>query len=267
MVRRQVYLTLVVACALLAPSAHAATTCQPTPQGALCTSQVDFLQFAETAFMTQEASQWCWAASLSMVFSYYQHPLSQQRIVIEVYGGVQNIPANGYVIASKLNGCFVDDTGAKFSSKLVAAYDADAGVNAISNPQIISALDKGQPLVIGTHSHAMVLTAIQYYQTPAGPNVVAAGVFDPWPGQGPRSLQMDELYPAQLGGSLRFLALPRITDDCAVQPPAPPAPLDPGDEHMAVGCQSSVTRTNGSGMLGLVVALGALRWRRRRSPC
>lgn len=236
--------------------ARAATTCEPTPQGQLCTSQVDFMAFAETAFMHQLQSQWCWAASISMVFSYYQHPISQSRIVSEVYGGLQNLPGAGYVIASKLNGCLVDDAGDSFQSRLVAAYDADAGVYAITNQQIISALDREQPLILGARTHAMVLTGIQYYQTAQGPYVVAAAVFDPWPGVGLRPLQMDELYPIHLGGSLRFLALPNVSDVSGPCPVAPPPPPDP----MPGGCSSTTSPSR----LVLVV-VGLLFALRRRS--
>lgn len=60
-------------------SASASTTCQQTAQGNLCISQVDFTQFAQTAYMTQQQDEWCWAASISMLFSFYGHPVSQLR--------------------------------------------------------------------------------------------------------------------------------------------------------------------------------------------
>lgn len=237
---------------------RAATTCQPTPQGNLCVSEVNFSRFAQTAFMTQANSQWCWAASLSMVYSYYQHPISQQRIVSEVYGGLQNVPASGYTISSKLNGCFTDDSGRTFQSQLVAGYDADAGLLNINNQQIISALDSEQPLIIGTRSHAMVLTAIQYFQTIQGPNVVAAGVFDPWPGEGARPLQMDELYPVHLGGSMRFLALPRFGDTCTT------LPSDPEDTEEPVALCRISRSAGGSALPLLITILGLSLLRRRR---
>jgi hypothetical protein len=261
MIMKSSQITVIICAALALPRfASAATTCEPAPQGALCTSQVDFMSFAETAFMSQQQSQWCWAASLSMLYAYYQHPVSQSRLVDEVYGGAQNIPASSYTIASKLNGCFVDDAGDSFQSILVAAYDAQAGINAISNQQIIAALDQGRPLIIGTRSHAMVLTAIQYYQTPQGPFVVAAGVFDPWPGVGARALETDELSPVESGGSLRLLALPRITDG-AVQCTSTPTQPDDSVDDPPIGC-ASVTRPSSATLL--FIALAALRFRRRR---
>src|SRR4051794_26288549 len=89
---------------LLHLAASASTTCVQTPAGPLCTAQVDFTRFAQTAFQTQQQTQWCWAASIAMVFSYYGHPVSQSRIVSEAYGGIVNVPAlTGSVMAQALN--------------------------------------------------------------------------------------------------------------------------------------------------------------------
>lgn len=182
--------------------------------------------------MSQASSQWCWAASISMVFAFYGHPVSQSRIVTEVYGAPANIPAQaGIVIANELNRAWVDDRGEAFTARLTGAYDAQAGVNTLTNTSIINELDQNHPMVIGARTHAMVLTAIQYYVTPQGPNVVAAGVFDPWPGIGARGLALDELYKQASGGSLLFAATVRITDTeeepSTPQGPTPSTPDDP----------------------------------------
>jgi hypothetical protein len=228
---------VVVACvglaALSSRRAIAATTCEPTPQGNLCTAQVDFMQFAEQAYMSQLQSEWCWAASISMIFSYYGDPVAQARIVTDVYGAPENIPAmGGIVIAHELNRCWTDDAGGRFVSQVTGVYDAQAGVYGLTNAQAIAELDAGHPMVLGARTHAVVLTAMQYYETPQGPYVVAAGVFDPWPGIGARGLQMDELTPASQGGSLLFAATIRVTPlvgDCPIapqpQPPGPPGPV------------------------------------------
>jgi len=159
------------------------------------------------------APEWCWAASIAMIFSYYGHPVSQARIVSEVYGAPVNMPAQaGVVMAQQLNKVWVDDNNKWFSAKITGVYDANAGVYALTNEQIISELDHDHPLLFANTQHAVVLTAIQYYQTPYGPNVVAAGVFDPWPGIGARVLTSAELVPANQGGQLTFLATARVTD-------------------------------------------------------
>ncbi|MGH8176851.1 MAG: papain-like cysteine protease family protein [Steroidobacter sp.] len=183
-----------------------ATTCQDTINGRICTAQVNFAQFAQQAFQNQLQEQWCWAAAISMVYAFAGHPVAQSRIVAEAYGAPVNIPAPGMIMARQLNRTWVDDDGQSFVSQVSGLYDADAGVLAITDAQIISELDRNRPLIIGAGSHAMVLTAIQYYNTISGPVVVGAGVFDPWPGVGARGLRQDEIVPMHLGGSLRFLA-------------------------------------------------------------
>ena len=201
------------------PSALAGTTCQMTANGELCTSEVDFATFAQQAFQTQQASQWCWAASIAMIFSYYGHPVSQERIVTEVYGSAVNMPAQaGVQMAQQLNREWVDDDGMHFSSHLTGAYDAGAGVYNLTNAKIVSELDAERPLLYGNYHHAMVLTAVQYYKTIDGPYIVAAGVFDPWPGSGAHPLTQAELVAAHVGGEMMFLATATI-DEVVVTPP------------------------------------------------
>jgi hypothetical protein len=66
----RVLAVLLLSAASVAPAA-AKTTYQPAgPQGPqVCISQIDFNTFAQTAFQTQDQSQWCWAASISMRIS------------------------------------------------------------------------------------------------------------------------------------------------------------------------------------------------------
>jgi hypothetical protein len=241
---RIVSLLLIAAVGLFTSRGIASTTCQQTVNGSLCISQVDFQQFAQQAYMSQQSSQWCWAASISMLFSFYGHPVSQSRIVTEAYGVLANVPAQGNIIAGQLNRSWVDDSGEGFASRLTGAYDAQAGINSLTNQQIINELDQNHPMVIGARTHAMVLTAIQYYQTTVGPNVVAAGVFDPWPGQGARGLEMDELYPREVGGSLLFAATVRVTD-------APTSGVGGGPSGSGgKGSGSTGSGSNGSGSTG-----------------
>jgi hypothetical protein len=184
------------------------TTCVPGPQGQLCTSQVDFMSFAFSSYRPQEQSEWCWAACISMIFKYYGHPLSQDKIVASVYGAAINRPAGaGWVIARELNRDWVDDNGKPFRSRLVAVTDLDAGVFDLNNARMIEELRGNHPLLIASGTHAMVGTAIQYLPT----TVVSVGVFDPWPTSGgARGLSAFEMRPITQGGGLRFAAAVRV---------------------------------------------------------
>lgn len=196
-----------------APHASAGTTCRESPLGRLCTAQVDLSNARQLATLqSQQQSQWCWAASIATLFAYHGHPVSQSRVVTDAYGTPVNMPAvAGIVMARQLNRQWTDDFNVRFTARVNGLYDADAGILGLTNAQIVNTLANDNPLVIGARSHAMVLTAVTYYETIAGPNVVAAEVFDPWPGVGMRALERDELVPMHLGGSLRFLAAVDIT--------------------------------------------------------
>jgi hypothetical protein len=148
-----------------------------------------------------------------MLFRYYNHPVSQENIVTSLYGRLINLPSGtGWNIASRLNRAWTDEQGKNFQATLTAAYDADAGVNNVNNAWLVNELDQDRPFIIGTAGHAVVGTAIAYIPTPVGPNVVAIGVFDPWPGRGARNLTPMEMTPKQAGGGLQFLATVKVSE-------------------------------------------------------
>jgi hypothetical protein len=97
-----------------------------------------------------------------------------------VYGKKVNLPSGpGWNIAGQVNRDWKDDRGKAFRSRLTAAYDYDARVNAVDNNWLVKELDQDRPFIIGTAGHAVVVTAIQFVPTPMGPNVIGVGVFDP----------------------------------------------------------------------------------------
>lgn len=187
-------------------AAYASNSCSPIA----CVAQVPFYQFA-ARYEPQFQSEWCWAACISMIFDYYGHPVTQERVVTEAYGAPANVPAgSGFVIAQALNRSWVDDNGHPFRSVLRAAFDAQAGLAAINSAIIVQALARGYPLIVGARTHATVMTAVSYVSTRMGTNILQVGVFDPRPGRGGRKLLPDEMIPAPVG-SLMFIALPIVS--------------------------------------------------------
>ena len=186
------------------------TSCGPVT----CRSEIDFDEFAQEAFQTQYRTEWCWAASISMIFSFYGHPVSQARIVTDVYGAPVNMPSGyGALMAALLNRTWKDDNGDRFRSRLTGAYDPAAGVRAVNNNMLVRELDQGHPVLIGTAGHAVVLAMMEYAKAFAGVGqVVRCGVFDPWPGRGARDLVPAEMLPVELGGALEFIATARVED-------------------------------------------------------
>ncbi|VVP24535.1 hypothetical protein PS862_04031 [Pseudomonas fluorescens] len=207
--RRQLLTGLTIALAGIPLETFAYQQCNPA--GA-CEVGISMQRLHQT-YATQQMSQWCWAASIQMIFSYYGYYVSQQAIVLQVYGTISNIPAlSGSVVSQALTRRWIDQNGNRFDVRLIAAYDADAGVNAINNQLILQSLAQERPLVFGNLSHAMVLTAAAFQNTPMGPQIFNLGFMDPWPGNGIRGLTDPlELRPMHLGGHIRYLALPIIT--------------------------------------------------------
>lgn len=127
-----------------------------------------------TANDRQHATEWCWAASIEAVFSYYGHTVSQEEIVKQMFGSVVNMPGQPNVILSALNRTWTDDNGNTFqvTANSISATPATAAQD----------LSTDNPLIIGTLGHAMVLTALEYNHDSYGRgNVTSAIVRDPWP--------------------------------------------------------------------------------------
>jgi len=181
-------------------------------------SEIPFRNVA-AAYRPQAMDQWCWAASISMVFRIAGFIVPQERVVLETYGAIENVPAiNGTMVARNLNRSWVDDRGRSFNVQLLAVFDADNNSSNISNNFMIENLIANHPLVIGTTNHAMVLTAVNWIELPNGPFVTKVDVVDPWPSRGPRALSAAEFTPVfRNGGQLRFLAAFEISGNPAPQ--------------------------------------------------
>jgi hypothetical protein len=132
-----------------------------------------------TVFAYQQASEWCWAACIQMVFSYWGHPLSQQEIVKQTWGGIANMPAQPIQIVQDLNRGWRDARGVQFTSE--GDYFSANGITAAQD------LAQEMPLIIGSMGHAMVLTAVSYNRAQNGTGqITGALVRDPLPGNGGR---------------------------------------------------------------------------------
>lgn len=185
--------------------------CIPTPMGPACEAGIS-MDRLPTVYAFQRMNQWCWAASLEMIFAYYGYRVSQEQIVTATFGRLVNLPAfTGAVISQNLNRVWVDAGGQRFRSEIRGLYDFNGGILALNDQDIVGALAGERPLLLGNTSHAVVLTAVAYQQTGFGPRIFNIGVLDPWPGVGLRGAQSPaELVPMNRGGGLRYLALPLV---------------------------------------------------------
>jgi hypothetical protein len=158
----------------------------------------------------QEHSRWCWAACISAIFRYHGFWVSQQQIVSETFGQLVNRPAYGPQIMSAVNRTWVDEGGRRFVSHGMVLWDADAAIGGIeATGEASRELADGNPLILGTAGHAVVLTALIYErdaQGRGGPNV--AVVRDPWPGRGRRELSRAEWQQTRFLAKIRTAAHP-----------------------------------------------------------
>ncbi len=133
----------------------------------------------------QHNSNWCWAASLQMIFNYYGIDITQEQIVARSYGLNSNGPlpnctGNWEVITANLNNWSVDNDGRQYI------------VRAVFNPgppdpnYLIEQLSLKRPILIGYQSgpnsgHAVVITGCSYTEGYYGPVIQSIVVSDPWP--------------------------------------------------------------------------------------
>jgi Papain-like cysteine protease AvrRpt2 len=197
--------TLLVACgglpaALAVGQVNAALQCGPfVPPGVQqCQSGIvsSLAHVAAAAVGGQHLSQWCWAACIEMVFTYYGYEVPQERIVQETWGRIVDLPGQPAQILRHLNRAWTDESGRSFRVS-GDVYSA----NAITASQDLA---QDMPLIIGTMGHAMVLTSLVYLRDPYGSGSVnAAIVRDPWPGRGRRTLSAQEWFRASFLARIR----------------------------------------------------------------
>lgn len=188
----------------LPSKANAELYCEPdmfNPYIVHCTAGIDTsIIYEEAQDVTQNASQWCWAACIEMAFAYQGYNVSQERIVQETWGGLVDYPGSPMQVMQNLNKLWTDDDGNTFM-----AYGDNYSANVYSAAHDLAA---DYPLIIGAFGHATILTSMSYTQdTVTGVWVMdSATVLDPWPGRGERFVSAYEW------ASVDFLARVRAED-------------------------------------------------------
>lgn len=147
---------------------------------------------------TQEKSQWCWAASIAMVFARYGHALSQEFIVRQHFGDPVDRAVASQVITQLLARPWKDGQGRRFEASARVSRVAERGPAAAYAPIMISELTSQRPLLIGVAGHAMVLVGIDFERLTAtgGVRITGGKVIDPMPGRGVRRLVEEEARPS-----------------------------------------------------------------------
>lgn len=180
---------------------HAKLSCGPMMANGVqvCEAGIDssLAHVTAAAVNGQHQTQWCWAASIEMVFRYYGYRVPQEKIVADTWGNIVNLPGQPGQILANLNRVWIDAQGRRFR----------AGGDSYSANPITAAQDlaNDMPLIIGTMGHAMVLTSLTYLRAMNGAGEVKAAVVrDPWPDKGRRVLSAQEWYGTSFLARIRI---------------------------------------------------------------
>lgn len=152
----------------------------PTPKIALSqTSQIE--------------PEWCWAASIQTILRYYGcASVTQQEIVNHVFGGVVNSGASNAQIYNAL----------QFTANVNGTVLPIQSAVITNASQLIGFLDRENPVLLAYQhpqgGHAVVCTAVTYVVGPAGPQIIAYTVRDPWPYSAPKQTWNMSLLPQQM---------------------------------------------------------------------
>ena len=158
----------------------------------------------------QEQPQWCWAASISMIFAAHGYTVAQQEIVKDGLGIVASLPApSGQAMSQSMSGTWLDDEARLFRTSVLAS-DARAKRFEITNQHVIAELAAGRPLLLGAAGHAVVLVGLDFERLPGGAVRITSGtVIDPVPGQGVRALSGAERRPTYVA-AVQVIAIDRM---------------------------------------------------------
>jgi hypothetical protein len=231
---------IVVAAGLAAPAAQAATDApmQALAAAAECNAPDDRgiqrchvgldKQHMAQLLRTQKESQWCWAASIAMVFASEGFDVEQETVVKQNFGELDNEAARASEITNLLNRKWRDNAGRAF----VASADATefAGDLRRATARILSELANGRPLILGARRHAVVLAQVEFerFTREGAIRIVGGTVIDPWPGRGVRRMASYEMKPF-------YVARVRVETEAqaAAHPQTEPATVA-GDSSMRV---------------------------------
>lgn len=182
--------------ALALPSQAEEVCGTPNTEGvSLCSAGLAAENVQQLA-VRQEQSEWCWAASISMIFAHHGYAVRQEDIVKDGYGAAVNRPApSGSAMTKALSRAWLDGKARLFQGMAVAS-DAFAKQFQVSEHKVLAELADGRPLLLGALRHAVVLVELKYEKSARGNvRIVGGTVIDPRDGVGVRALTTGEMKP------------------------------------------------------------------------
>lgn len=184
--------------ALLLPAVlHASQECgAPDANGIqLCKAGLSEAQISNMR-STQEKPQWCWAASIEMVFAHHGFVLTQERIVRQHFGDTRDGRVGGTEITRMVGQSWQDGAGRSFTATATPG-NAPQRRFQFSSDVVVRELAVQRPLIIGALGHAMVLVQVdyEYFAAQDAVRITGGTVIDPAPGRGVRQLDARETHP------------------------------------------------------------------------
>jgi hypothetical protein len=182
--------------ALALPSQAEEVCGNPNPHGvSICSAGLPAESVQQLA-VVQEQPEWCWAASISMIFAHHGYTVRQEEIVKDGYGAAVNLPApSGQAMTKALSRAWLDGNAKPFQGQAVAS-DSHARQFQVSEHKVLAELADGRPLLLGAMHHAVVLVGLTYEKSERGNVRILGGtVIDPQPGKGIRPMLAGEMKP------------------------------------------------------------------------
>jgi hypothetical protein len=137
----------------------------------------------------------CWIASAKMIFAWFHHPISDERIRARLFGMAGAWPPFSLQLAASVfSSPFVDDNNVRFISNVRSLGHVEATT-------LVAALDGNEPILVTNGHHVMVLTAVEYdVDQSEHPTIERVLVQDPWPAEyeghpgGTRVMESQEVH-------------------------------------------------------------------------
>lgn len=192
---------LLVGATLLAAGglASAGTTCAPTARPGVeeCVTGLPVALLRQIQ-QEQAASNWCWAAVVSMVLRRHGLDVPQHAIVQARLGSAANEKVALDDLGSLLNRSW-RDAGGRGLRATASALPGWWRAQGLAAPDVLADLHQDKPLVLVARDHAMLLVQVAYERSATqGLRLVRATVLDPAAGGGLRNLRPSERQPDYL---------------------------------------------------------------------
>jgi hypothetical protein len=191
---------LAAATVLVGAGAQAATSCGPSGRPGVERCVVGLPAAAlDQMHQRQEASNWCWAASVSMLLRRYGVDVPQRDVVREHLGKLENVPIAVDAMSRLVDRRWQDARGRSVVASVtpMPSWRMRLGVAA---PEVLAELEQERPVLLAAEKHAVLLVQVVYDRATgaAGTDaieLVRAVVLDPQSPVGVRSLRPGERRP------------------------------------------------------------------------